>query len=230
MTVRQSLKLLSLFPKLVHVEFHIVSYVWEEDQAPSLELLIPISLTYLSLSSAQGSLCGFFDNLLLPSLETLLLSDACAIGALITCLERSACSLRALSLDHFRTDFDILIRLLHLVSPSLTKLKLVGGCNPYACGPKDSYQQYLSILTKIYSSQTQRVMGNSDFLPHLEVFKIIKRSNLINFLAELTDSKPPRTSHSDPTPIGRYRLVYFQRHSAGYFIFIGTLRRGWDRD
>ena len=196
LTIRESLKLLLLTPRLVHGKLHNI--VGSTRDNPFLESPIVSPLIYLSLSCSQGSPSRFFDNLILPSLDTLLLSDISPTDSLIACLERSACSLHTISLEYLWIgDFDNLIRLLQLLSPSLKKLELVVISGDDL---NDSNLQYLSILSKTYSSQIRSAMGDY-FLPHLQTFKfgVSTLSNSTTFSPNLvTWNHHPRLVTSIP--------------------------------
>jgi hypothetical protein len=158
------LALLRLSPQLLHCTFHMVEDFTEEP----LESPVLSSLTYLSLHHRRDT-SRILDNVKLPCLETLVMYNVIT-DPVIAFIERSSCSLRTLSLLswHIRKT-NKLIPLLQFLSPSLTRLAISRLPSPIR-GTKN----YLSILTRIYTSQSE-VVGN-DFLPHLEVFEYREES------------------------------------------------------
>ena len=152
-------ELLRLNPQLLHCTFLKV----EDDTEHPPESPILNSMTYLSVHQRRES-SQFLDNIKLPCLETLVMCNV-IIDPVIAFVERSACSLRTLSLLnwHIRKT-DKLIPLLQFLSPTLTRLAISRLPSPIR-GTKN----YLSLLTRIYTSQSE-VEGN-DFLPHIEIFE-----------------------------------------------------------
>jgi hypothetical protein len=155
--------LLRLNPQLVHCTFHNVHD--DEDSLPDSPILS--SLTYLSFHHIRDfETFVVLDNIKLPCLETLVLSNV-IIDPLINFIERSACSLRTLSLVDWQIrKTDRLIPLLQFLSPTLTRLAI--------SSPIRVTKNYLSLLIRIYTSQSQLV--ENDFLPHLEVFEYSEES------------------------------------------------------
>jgi hypothetical protein len=157
LTIHSCFDFLRLIPQLVYCKFHNIS-VDPRINLPESPILS--SLTHLSLSFYQMSPGPFLDKVVLPSLKTLVLFSVTSMDPLMAFFERSACSLRTLSLQYLNIEnVDNLTRLLQFLSPSLTKLVI------FSTHPDE---KYLSVLTKIYTSQSAGV-GN-DFLPHLKFF------------------------------------------------------------
>jgi hypothetical protein len=176
--------LLRLNPQLVHCTFHMV----EDDLEGNLDSPILSSLTYLSLHHRRDSSL-VLDNIKLPFLETLVLSNV-IVDPVIAFIERSACSLRTLSLLNWQIrKADKLIPLLQFLSPTLTRLAI--SRNP---SPIRGTKNYLSLLTRIYTSQSE-VVGN-DFLPHLEVFEYREESP-----STVESSMLSKPSRDHPKPI-----------------------------
>ena len=161
---RNCITLLRLNPQLVHCTFYEV-FDGVEDH---LEPPIISQLTYLSLHHQSDRPCRVLDNLKLPSLETLALSNV-TIDPVIAFIHRSACSLHTLSLLNWQIrKTDKLIPLLQLVSPSLTRLVISRPPSPTR-----GRRNYLSLLIRIYTSQSE---VRNDFLPHLEIFEYREES------------------------------------------------------
>ena len=156
MTVHNCFEFLRLLPKLDHCKFQQIRL----DVDDLLEYPILNHLTHLSLSCSPMSPGPFLDNIVLPSLKTLVLFHIVSLDPLLAFLERSACSLHTLSLQNSNIgNVDNFTQLLQFLSPSLTQLEIF---------PTLPNVEYLSILTRTYISQSA-VVGN-DFLPHLEIF------------------------------------------------------------
>ena len=168
LTIQRCFEFLRLVPQLVHCKLYNI-IVTGAHNPPLRDLESPIfipTLRYLSLSCYQRSPCPFLDKVVLPSLETLVLFNTSSMDPLLAFLERSACSLHTLSLQQLNIKkVDSLTRLLQFLSPSLTKLVISQSPGR----PGRSNEEYLSILTQTYTSQTRRAAVN-DFLPHLEFF------------------------------------------------------------
>jgi hypothetical protein len=180
--------LLRLNPQLVHCTFHDVVHDLEDHD--HLESPILSSLTYLSLHHRSNP-SRVLNNIKLPCLEMLVLLNV-SIDPVIAFLERSACSLHTLSLLNWHLrETDKLIPLLQFLSPSLTKLAISQIPSPIR-GAKN----YLSILARIYTSQSE-VVGN-DFLPHLKDFEYRERSwtSKSSMLSNLPSRNPKPTSTS----------------------------------
>ena len=194
LTVPESLKLLRLIPQLLHCELHNIvgSISVNGDLGPPV--IGPLTYLYLSWSQlrSQRSFCRLFDNLILPSLETLVLSHVTLMDPITAFLERSACSLHTLSLEGLEIrPFNDLIRLLKFLSPSLKYLTVTDGFNLH-----DTNQQYLSILSKTYSSQSVTTRNDDDFLPHLESFEY--NSTFLPSNSTTTISLPNLTTQNYP--------------------------------
>ena len=156
LNIRGCFKFLRLLPKLVHCQFHNI-YL-DIDNPLQSPILSP--LTHLSLSCSPMSPGPFLDNIVLPSLKSLVLFHVVSMDPLMAFLERSACSLHTLSLQRSNIEsLDVLTQLLQFLSPSLTKLVIF---------PTLPNVKYLSILTKTYTSQSAG--AENDFLPLLENF------------------------------------------------------------
>ena len=97
LTIRDCLEFLRMFPQLVHCKFHDIIH---DIDYPLLESPILSRLTHLSLFCHEMSLGPFLDNVVLPSLGTLVLFHIVSMDPLMAFLERSACSLHSLSLQH----------------------------------------------------------------------------------------------------------------------------------
>ena len=163
-TSRDCFVLMRQNPQLVHCTFHSVVDEIED----RLESPIVSSLTYLSLHHRRDA-SRVLDNIKLPCLETLVLSNV-TIDPVIAFLERSACSLHTLSLPNWQVrTTDKLIPLLQFLSPTLKRLAISQNSSPIR-GTKN----YLSLLTRIYTSQSEVV--ENDFLPHLEIFEYREES------------------------------------------------------
>ena len=177
-------ELLRLNPQLLHCTFLKV----EDDTEHPPESPILNSMTYLSVHQRRES-SQFLDNIKLPCLETLVMCNV-IIDPVIAFVERSACSLRTLSLLnwHIRKT-DKLIPLLQFLSPTLTRLAISRLPSPIR-GTKN----YLSLLTRIFTSQSE-VEGN-DFLPHIEIFEYREEypstveSSMLSHLPNQTYPKP----------------------------------------
>ena len=157
MTIHDCFGFLRLLPKLIHCKFHKIKL---DIDGPLLESPILSRLTHLSLSCYPMSPGPFLDNIVLPSLKTLVLFHVVSLDPLLAFLERSACSLHTLSLQFSNIgNVDNFTQLLRFLSPTLTKLVIV---------PTLPNVEYLSVLTKTYISQSTAVPN--DFLPHLEIF------------------------------------------------------------
>ena len=180
-----------------------------ELENPPLESPILSPLTYLSLDLSLDH-CPFpdefFNNIKLPSLETLVLFNATSISPLMAFLERSACSLHTLLLPNWNIGvIHDLMRLLQFLSLSLTKLALSSSprsrrgvrtiSRTRTLGLICVTESCLSILIQIYTSQSE-VVGNV-FLPHLEIFEYREEpaSRLESF--KLSNLPPSR---NDPKP------------------------------
>ena len=188
-TSRCCFALLRLNPQLVHCRFHNVI----DDTEDHLDSPIFSPLRYLSLHHKSDA-SRVLNNITLPSLETLVLLNL-TIDPVITFLERSACSLQTLSLLnwHIRKT-DRLIPLLQFLSPSLTRLTISRQLSPMR-GTKN----YLSLLTRIYTSQSE-VVGN-DFLPHLEIFEYRELEESASILESSMLSNLPIRNHPEPATI-----------------------------
>ena len=181
--------LLRLNPQLVHCTFHNVV----DDKQDHLESPIVSSLTYLSLHHKRDA-SRILDNIKLPCLKTLVLFNV-IIDPVISFIQRSACSLHTLSLLEWQIrKTDKLLPLLQFLSPTLKRLAI--SRNP---SPIRGTKNYLSLLTRIYTSQSEVV--ENDFLPHLEIFEYreespskLKTSVLSNLPSE--DYPTPATSIS----------------------------------
>ena len=167
-TIRSCFSLLRRIPRLSHCTFHEVVGGFEYPRSEPL-ILSPLMM-YLSLQLQNSDPSHVLDNFILPSLETLFLFSVSSIDPLMAFLERSACSLHTLSLPNWGMQkVNKLKHLLKFLSPSLTKLAITRYPSPIRVT-----KSYLSILTQIYTSQSD-VVGN-DFLPHLEIFEYREES------------------------------------------------------
>ena len=166
-TSHNCLMFLRLHPQLVHCTFH---RVFDDKQDHLLESPVVSSLTYLSLHHRRDA-SRVLDNIKLPCLETLVLLNV-IIDPVIAFIERSACSLHTLSLLEWQfRKTDKLLPLLQFLSPTLKRLTI--SRNP---SPIRGTKNYLSLLTRIYTSQTQSEVVENDFLPHLEIFEYREES------------------------------------------------------
>ena len=196
-TIYDCFALLRLNPQLLHCTFCRVEDITEFPPDPP----IVHSLTYLSLHQRRES-SQFLDNIKLPCLETLVMCNV-IVDPVIAFIERSACSLRTLSLLnwHIRKT-DKLIPLLEFLSPSLTRLAISRLPSPIR-GTKN----YLSLLTRIYTSQSE-VVGN-DFLPHLEIFEYREESP--STLESSMLSNLPSQTYSKSTTSLSLRSAYISK-------------------
>lgn len=197
LAIHDCLEFLRLVPQLVHCTFHNIVVADRDPPLRHSELpILSPALTYLSLSCYQSSPCPFLDKVVFPSLETLILYDVSyGMDRLMTFLRRSACSLHTLSLRQLNIGkVDTLTRLLQFLSPSLTKLDI-------SQSPRRSNEEYISILTKTYTSQ--KALGN-DFLPHLEFFGYSEKFAAPGDLPNL----PTRSYHPKPTTPIPLRSAY----------------------
>ena len=175
--------LLRLNQQLVHCTFHKV--VDDDDDIDELQSPIhSSSLTYLSLHHRRGT-SQILNNLTLPCLKTLVTFNV-IIDPIMAFIDRSGCSLHTLSLLnwHIRKT-DKLTELLELLSPSLKRLSISRLPSPVR-GTKN----YLSLLTKTYTSQSE-VVGNG-FLPHLEFFEYREESTSTLETSMLSTDLPSR--------------------------------------
>ena len=178
--------LLRLNPQLVHCTFHEVTDDIDDDDIEEFEFPIICSLTYLSLHNRRCT-AQILDYVTLPHLKTLVMFNV-IIEPVISVIKRSACSLHTLSLLNWNNrKTDKLMTLLEFLSPSLTRLSISRPPSPIR-GTKN----YLSILTQIYTSQSE-VAGNN-FLPHLEVFEYREESpsTLESSMLSLSTNLPSR--------------------------------------
>ena len=186
-TSRDCFVLLRQNPLLVHCTFHRVVDKFED----RLKSPIVSSLTYLSLHlRRERDTSRIFENIKLPCLETLVLSNV-TIGPVIAFLKRSACSLHTLSLPNWQVRTHKLIQLLQFLSPTLKRLAI--SRNP---SPIRETKNYLSLLTRIYTSQSEVV--ENDFLPHLEIFEYREESPLTLELSMSMLSNLPSRNYPKP--------------------------------
>ena len=149
------LEFLRMFPQLVHCKFHDI--ILDLDY-PLLESPILNRLTHFSLFCHDISLDPFLDNIVLPSVGTLVPFHIDSMDPLMTFLERSVhCTPFRWSIWILK----ILTQLLQFLSPSLTELVIF---------PTLPNVEYLPVLTNTYISQSA-VVGD-DFLLHLKFFWI----------------------------------------------------------
>ena len=197
---RDCFALLRLNPQLVHCTFLKV-FDWTGD---SLDSPILSSLTYLSYHQRGDTvdISRFLDNIKLPCLETLVLYSV-IVNPVIALIERSACSLRTLSLlDWQIRKTDKLIPLLQFLSPSLKRLAISRLPSPIR-GTKN----YLSLLTRIYTSQSEvdQVVGNG-FLPYLEIFEYREEIGSTLESSMLSNLPPPSQNCPNPAAISKISL------------------------
>ena len=198
--------LLRLNPQLLHCTFCRVA---DDDVEDPPESPILNSLTYLSLHQKheKRESSQFLDNIKLPCLETLVLYNV-IVNPVIAFIERSACSLRTLSLlNWYIRKTDKLIPLLQSLSPSLKRLSI-----SRLPSPTRGTKNYLSLLTRIYTSQIE-VVGN-DFLPHIEIFEYreespstLESSMLLN-LPSHTYPKPTTSLSLRSAYISKDTMIY----------------------
>ena len=201
-TRRNCLALLLQNPQLVHCTFHKVFH----DENPFLDPPILSRLTYLSLHHNFDT-SQVLDNIKLPCLETLVLFNITFIPV-TALLERSACSLRTLSLLNWHLQKpEKLMPLLQFLSPSLTKLSISRKPSTIR-----GTQYYLSILTRVYTSQSE-VVGN-DFLPHLEVFEYREESpSTLESSMLLSSHLLPSRNYTTPSTSISLRSVFISMAS-----------------
>ena len=185
---RNCFALLRLCPNLVHCTFGINDNI--NISSRPLESPIVSSLTYLSLRHKRDK-SRFFDNIKLPCLETLVLLNVIT-DPVIPFIKRSACSLHTLSLLewHFRKT-DKLLPILQYLSPSLKRLAISRSTSPI-----QATKNYLSILTRIYASQSGVV--EDDFLPHLEIFEYREESPSTLESSMLSNLPSPSRNYTKP--------------------------------
>ena len=189
-------------PQLVHCTFRKVCSD-NSTMDPFLESpIVSSSLIYFSLHHNIDA-SQVLDCLKLPCLETLVLGNVTTdSNPVIAFLKRSGCSLHTLSLLNWHNrKTDKYLPLLQFLSPSLRRLAI--SRNPSTIWGTINY---LSLLTRIYTSQCEPV---DDFLPHLEVFEYREESSSTmetSMLSNLPSRNHPKpASHLDPTSFGLYQ-------------------------
>ena len=183
-TTQSCFALLRRIPHLVHCTFYKVKDDFNDSLIES-PILSP--LTYLLLHHKKSDPSRLLNNIQLPSLETLVLFHT-NIDPVIAFLERSACSLHTLSLLNWNVqNINKLTQLLQFLSPSLTTLAISRSPSPIRVT-----KSYLSILTQIYTSQSE-AEGNDFFLPHLENFEYREESASTLESSKLSNLPPPQS-------------------------------------